>query len=193
MYIISGNKKGRKIITPKRDFRPTQSKVREAFFNIVDAKDKVFLDLCSGSGAMGFEALSRNAKHVTMIEIDKDAVKTIFLNAKNIFENDDTLYKIKRISAFDYVKKTNDKFDIIYLDPPYHSKIYLDTINSIVSKNILNENGILTAEFGLDYYKKFLENENFNDIICGIMKYDVKIYGESVLVIFQYINKGDTE
>ncbi|WP_295155397.1 16S rRNA (guanine(966)-N(2))-methyltransferase RsmD [uncultured Brachyspira sp.] len=187
MHIISGNKKGRKIITPKRDFRPTQSKVREAFFNIVDAGDKVFLDLCSGSGAMGFEALSRNAKYAVMIEIDRDAVKTIFLNAKNIFKDDKTLYKIKRISAFDYVKKTNDKFDIIYLDPPYHSKIYFDIINCILSKNILNENGILTAEFGLDYYKKFLEDKSLNDIINGIMKYDIKIYGESVLVIFQYI------
>ena len=80
MYIISGNKKGRKIITPKRDFRPTQGKVREAFFNIVDIENKTFLDLCSGSGVMGFEALSRNAKHATLIEIDREAVKTIFSN-----------------------------------------------------------------------------------------------------------------
>ena len=187
MYIISGNKKGRKIITPKRDFRPTQSKVREAFFNIVDIKDKTFLDLCSGSGAMGFEALSREAKHVTMIEIDREAVKTIFLNAKNIFENDESLYKIKRISASDFVKKTNDKFDIIYLDPPYHSKIYFDIISCIVNKNILNDNGILAAEFGLDYYKKFLEDENLNESILKTMKYDIKTYGESVLIIFKYI------
>lgn len=188
MYIISGSKKGRKIITPKRDFRPTQSKVREAFFNIVNIEDKTFLDLCSGSGAMGFEALSRNARYAAFIEIDRDAVKTIFMNAKSIYD-DNKLYKIKRVSAVDYVKKTDDKFDIIYLDPPYHSKIYLDVINHIVNRNILNENGIFAAEFGLDYYKKFLENEEFKNIISDIMEYDIKTYGESVLIIFKYIQK----
>ena len=87
MHIISGNKKGRKILTPKRDFRPTQAKVREAFFNIVDIEGKTLLDLCSGSGAIGFEGLSRNAKYAVFIEIDREAVKTIFENAKIIFEN----------------------------------------------------------------------------------------------------------
>ena len=135
---------------------------------------------------MGFEALSRNAKFAAFIEIDRDAVKTIFSNAKTIF-NDDNLYKIKRVSAEDYVKKTNDKFDVIYLDPPYHSKIYFDVINNIIKRNILNDNGVLAAEFGSDYYKKFLENEDLKNIISGIMEYDIKIYGESVLIIFKYI------
>lgn len=187
MYIISGNKKGRKIITPKRDFRPTQGKVREAFFNIVDIENKTFLDLCSGSGVMGFEALSRNAKHATLIEIDREAVKTIFINAKEIFGNDENLYKIKRISADDYVKKTNDKFDIIYLDPPYHSKIYFDVIKNIIERRILNDNGLFASEFGADYYKKFLEDEAFQDIVKDVMNYEVKCYGESILVIFKYI------
>ncbi|OEJ13807.1 16S rRNA (guanine(966)-N(2))-methyltransferase RsmD [Brachyspira hampsonii] len=187
MHIISGNKKGRKIVTPKRDFRPTQGKVKEAFFNIIDIENKTFLDLCSGSGAMGFEALSRNARFVTFIEIDREAVKTIFSNAKTIFDNDDNTYKIKRLSAEDYVKKTDDKFDVIYLDPPYHSKIYFDVINNIIRRNMLNDNGILAAEFGADYYKKFLENEDFKNIVSNIIKYDIKTYGESVLIIFKYI------
>ncbi|ACN84540.1 16S rRNA (guanine(966)-N(2))-methyltransferase RsmD [Brachyspira hyodysenteriae] len=187
MHIISGNKKGRKIITPKRDFRPTQGKVKEAFFNIIDIENKTFLDLCSGSGAMGFEALSRNAKFAAFIEIDREAIKTIFSNAKAIFNDNENIYKIKRVSAEDYVKKTNDKFDVIYLDPPYHSKIYFDVINNIIKRNILNDNGVLAAEFGADYYKKFLENEELKNIISGIMEYDIKTYGESVLIIFKYI------
>ncbi|MEI0604778.1 16S rRNA (guanine(966)-N(2))-methyltransferase RsmD [Brachyspira alvinipulli] len=186
MYVISGSKKGRKILTPKRDFRPTQAKVREAFFNIVNIENKIFLDLCSGSGAMGFEALSRKAKYAAFIEIDREAVKTIFSNAKTIFENYNDICKIKRVSADDYVKKTNDKFDVIYFDPPYHSKIYLDVINMIIERNILNDDGIFAAEFGADYYKKFLEDEAFNNIIKDKMKYDIKSYGESILVIFSY-------
>ena len=187
MYIISGNKKGRKIVNPKRDFRPTQSKVREAFFNIVNAEGKTLLDLCSGSGAIAFEALSRNAKHATLVEIDRDAVKTIVINAKAIFDNDNTLYKVKRISALDYVKRTNDKFDIIYFDPPYHSNIYFDCLNAIIERKLLNDDGVLAAEFGADYYKNFLETENFKSLIKDIMHYDVKSYGESILVILKYI------
>lgn len=186
MHIIAGNKKGRKIITPKRDFRPTQGKVREAFFNIVNIEDKSFLDLCSGSGIMGFEALSRNAKYAVLIEIDREAVKTIFANAKTIFDNDTSLYKIKRVSADDYVRKTDEKFDIIYLDPPYHSNIYFDVLSSIVERKILNEGGILALEFGADYYKKFLEREDFINLIKDKMHYEIKSYGESILVIFQY-------
>ena len=96
MHIISGYKKNKKIITPKRDFRPTQSKVRETLFNIIEVKDKIFLDLCSGSGAIGFEALSREAKYCIFIEIDREAIKNIFTNAKNIFEDESEKYKIKR-------------------------------------------------------------------------------------------------
>ncbi|PCG20120.1 16S rRNA (guanine(966)-N(2))-methyltransferase RsmD [Brachyspira sp. G79] len=187
MYIISGNKKGRKIITPKRDFRPTQSKVREAFFNIVNVENKTLLDLCSGSGAIAFEALSRNAKHATLIEIDRDAVKTIFINAKAIFVNDNSLYKVKRISALDYVRRTSNKFDIIYFDPPYHSNIYFDCLNAIIERKLLNNDGILAVEFGADYYKSFLETGNFKDLIKDRMHYDIKSYGESILVIFKYM------
>lgn len=181
MHIISGYKKNKKIITPKRDFRPTQSKVREALFNIIEVKDKIFLDLCSGSGAIGLEALSRKAKYCVFIEIDREAVKNIFTNAKNIFEKEIDKYKIKRISAEDYIKRTNEKFDIIYFDPPYNSKIYDSVITMIIEKKLLNQNGYLIVELGYEYYKKILEN--FNNI-----KYDIKIYGESVLIIFEERN-----
>lgn len=187
MHIISGYKKNKKIITPKRDFRPTQSKVREALFNIIEVKDKIFLDLCSGSGAIGFEALSRGAWRCVFVEIDREAVQNIFTNAKNIFENEKEKYKIKRIAAEDYTKRTNEKFDIIYFDPPYNSKIYDIVINAIIERNLLNENGYLIAESSYKYYKKKLENflENYK----VNMKYDIKIYGENVLIIFKKIEK----
>lgn len=183
MHIISGYKKNKKIIIPKRDFRPTQSKVREALFNIIEVKDKIFLDLCSGSGAIGFEALSREAKYCVFVEIDREAVQNIFINAKNIFEGEKEKYKIKRIAAEDYTKRTNEKFDIIYFDPPYNSKIYEIVIKTVMERNLLNENGYLIAESGCKYYKKFLEKSLENYKIN--MKYDIKIYGENVLIIFR--------
>ena len=79
MYIIYGNKKGRKIITPKRDFRPTQSKVREAFFNIVDIKDKTFLDLCSGIGGGRLDIEKAGLKSIGYSDTSKLAVCTYTL------------------------------------------------------------------------------------------------------------------
>ena len=182
MHIISGYKKNKNIIAPKRDFRPTQSKVREALFNIIEVKDKIFLDLCSGSGAIGFEALSRGAKYCVFAEIDREAIQNIFINAKNIFENESEKYKIKRIAAEDYAKRTNEKFDIIYFDPPYNSKIYETVISLIIERNLLNENGYLIVESSYKYYKKILENYKYD------LKYEIKIYGENVLIIFKNIN-----
>ena len=182
MHIISGYKKNKKIIAPKRDFRPTQSKVREALFNIIEVKDKIFLDLCSGSGAIGFEALSREAKYCVFAEIDREAIQNIFVNAKNIFENENEKYKIKRIAAEDYTKRTNEKFDIIYFDPPYNSKIYETVISLIIERNLLNENGYLIVESSYKYHKKILENYKYN------LKCEIKIYGENVLIIFKNIN-----
>ena len=182
MHIISGYKKNKKIIAPKRDFRPTQSKVREALFNIIEVKDKIFLDLCSGSGAIGFEALSRGAKYCVFAEIDREAIQNIFINAKNIFENESEKYKIKRIAAEDYAKRTNEKFDIIYFDPPYNSKIYETVISLIIERNLLNENGYLIVESSYKYYKKILENYKYD------LEYEIKIYGENVLIIFKNIN-----
>lgn len=179
MYIISGYKKNKKIITPKRDFRPTQAKVREALFNIIDIQNKTLLDLCAGSGAIAFEALSRGARFATLVEIDREAIKSIFQNAKSIYSDEENKYKIKRIATEDFVKRTDEKFDIIYLDPPYHSKIYNNTVSTIINRELLNDNGILIVELGLDYYKNFLENYKEK------LEYDVRIYGECVLVIFK--------
>ena len=95
MHIISGSKKGKNIKVSDDSFRPTQSKVREAFFNKLDVSGKTFLDLCSGSGSMGLEALSRGASHSTFIEIEKSRVKKIFENALSIF-SDESLYTIRR-------------------------------------------------------------------------------------------------
>ena len=81
----------------------------------------------------------------------------------------------------DFAKRTNEKFDVIYFDPPYNSKIYNSVISLIMERNLLNENGYLIVELGYEYYKKFVEN--FNNIKCGI-----KIYGETVLIIFEKRN-----
>lgn len=179
MHIISGKKKGKKIISPNIYFRPTQSKLKEALFNIINVSGKTFLDLCAGSGAVGLEALSRGANHVTFVDIERESIKTLFKNAKSIFGNSD-IYQIKRISAVDYIKNTDGHFDIIYLDPPYDSNIYREIIYNVINRNLINNGGVLVAETSLNSYKKFSFLKPTN--------YDFRKYGESVLLFF-YINK----
>lgn len=178
MHIISGSKKGKNIKVSDDSFRPTQSKVREAFFNTLDVSDKTFLDLCSGSGSMGFEALSRGASHSTFIEIEKHRVKKIFENAINIFSAE-SLYTIRRYSALDYTKRTDLKYDIIYFDPPYNTSIYKNTVDNIISRELLSENGVLIIELDKNGLKKeeFLKRDIF----------EAKWYGNTGLLFYKNI------
>ncbi|MBR1908362.1 16S rRNA (guanine(966)-N(2))-methyltransferase RsmD [bacterium] len=127
MNITAGKLKGRKLITPDTDLvRPTLSKVRMALFNVlqsyVEFENSKFLDMYGGSGIMGLEALSRGFKSVTVIEKDRKIFQIIkknyeLLNQNAEFHNIDTL-------KF----KTDETFDVIYIDPPYYAGVYEQTL-----------------------------------------------------------------
>ena len=85
MRIIAGSRKGARIFSPKGATRPTGDRVREAAFNLIGPVDEMaVLDLFAGSGAMGFEALSRGARSAVLVESDRDAQKTIDLVQKGL-------------------------------------------------------------------------------------------------------------
>lgn len=150
--IISGIYKGRFITAPRSlKTRPTSSKVRESFFNIIQnaISDSTFLDLFAGSGAMGLEALSRGAKRVSFVEQDKDALTSIKSNIQALkVENKTTVYPKDAFRSLKYFLQKEEKFDIIYCDPPY--KLSLDLVNALLieAKALLNEGGRLFLEFG---------------------------------------------
>lgn len=174
MHVLSGTKKGHKIITPNTKFRPTQSKVRDAFFNAVKIEGKTFLDLCAGSGAMGLEALSRGAKHATSIDIDILAIKSMYANYKKIFDGQESHYIIKKISSDDFVKRTKENYDAIFIDPPYFATVYEKIIKTIFERNILNENGVVVSEISTEFYNKASFYQNY--------EHTVRKYGTTILV-----------
>lgn len=151
MQITGGYLKSRKIDSPKgSNVRPTLSQIRESIFSvlfsIMDFGGKSFLDAFSGSGIMGFEALSRGFKSVCFFEKDK---RTFFLlkeNAKKLAVEADFYIgdTIKLLS------KNNKKFDVIYVDPPYQSGLYDSVLKIVKEKNILAENGIIILEHPAD-------------------------------------------
>lgn len=117
MRIIAGIFKGRPLCGPKSAARPSSERLRGALFNICqDVTGLTLLDLFAGSGAVGFEALSRGARHVTFVDNDKDSLAAIRKNAA-------TLHLEDQITILPYsaerALKRGGQFDLIFIDPPY--------------------------------------------------------------------------
>lgn len=120
MIILSGKYKGRKLKAPKgQETRPTTSIVRKALFDICAPfiEGSHFLDLFGGTGAIGFEALSRGAAHVTFCEQSAPALRALHDNA-TLLECTSQI-KIYRGNALSILPKLKERFDIVYVDPPY--------------------------------------------------------------------------
>jgi 16S rRNA (guanine966-N2)-methyltransferase len=123
MYIIAGKFKKNRLHVPKGDhIRPTTSKLREAFFNICqcEIEGAHFLDLFAGSGAMGFEALSRGASHVTFVEKNSCCLRSIKKNIEELEMSSQTsVYPMDAIKAVSLMHRESKQFTLIYADPPY--------------------------------------------------------------------------
>lgn len=156
MIITAGIYKGRKITVPDENIvRPTLSKIRESIFNtlfsMIDFEGKKFLDMFAGSGIMGMEALSRGFGYVLALEKNPKV-------AKILKENYEKLEVKSNIKVGDSLKQTLfDKFDVIYLDPPYFSGIYEKALEKIKKDNLLVEDGIVILEHVADVKWESLE------------------------------------
>lgn len=144
--ITGGKNRSRKLITPDTTLtKPTMDKVRAAVFNALgeDIKNKQILDLFSGSGSYGFEALSRGAKSVTFVDKQIIAINSIKENAKILKEEN---IRIVQDDVAKFLKGDANKYDIIFVDPPYKLDIYDKVLTLLNDNNILNENSIIVLE-----------------------------------------------
>ena len=143
MNITAGIFKGRKITAPDEKItRPTLSKVRMAVFNtlqsVMDFDGKSFLDMFSGSGIMGLEALSRGFDTAVAIEKHPKVMQVI----KNNFKNFNPVPVLLQGDSLKITQNMKEKFDVIYIDPPYYSGIYeasLDAVKNIVHNIVILE------------------------------------------------------
>ena len=153
MRIISGQFKGKKIFLPKDKLtRPLRDLVKESIFNLIEHSNKFnckidnsnILDLFSGTGSFGLECISRNAKKVTFIENYKEAIHILKKNVLAL--NSKKNYEIIEKDCFDFFnlnKIFSEKFDLIFIDPPYKEEKVNDIIAHIKKNKILKENGII--------------------------------------------------
>ena len=173
--IIGGKLKGRKIkVCGVADLRPTPNRLRETLFNILQfqIKGARCLDAFAGTGALGLEALSRGAEHITFIEAHSQAFLQLKNNIQMLNLRDFTLSKM---DCLEFLLNTKEKFDIIFLDPPFKKNLWQQCINIIDKNNILLPEGIVYCEspqeISLDPIKwQVIKKNKMADIHYAIFK-----------------------
>ncbi|MDP2366277.1 MAG: 16S rRNA (guanine(966)-N(2))-methyltransferase RsmD [Ignavibacteria bacterium] len=155
MRIVAGSLKGRKFkFAVPNGVRPTQDSVRETIFNILDNhfdfQNSIVADICAGTGAFGFEALSRGAEKVYFIEKNRNAVSFI-RNTTLDFHLSEDVFKLINHDALKILKRMNDfepgiKFDLAFIDPPYELKLGNSIVNLLLSENLISDDGIIIVE-----------------------------------------------
>jgi 16S rRNA (guanine966-N2)-methyltransferase len=152
MRIISGNFKGKKILLPRDKLtRPLKDLTKESIFNIlkhskflnVELENSNILDLFSGVGSFGLECLSRGAKNVTFVESYAEVLNILKKNIDNLNQQNHSEVVEKNIFSENTLKLLNDKFDIIFMDPPYKEKKLFILLNIITKLKLLNTDGVI--------------------------------------------------
>ena len=187
MRIISGELKGRKIFEPPdRTTRPLKDLVKESIFNIVmhsnkisiDLKNSNILDLFSGVGSFGIEALSRGSKYVTFIENYTEVLQILRKNIQKLnLDNKCEIISEDIINMLNF-KKLNKKFELIFLDPPFNEKNINKILLKIYDSKILKKNGILIIHRKINTDDKLIPK--FNII-------EEKKYGLSKIMFGNYL------
>lgn len=179
MRVIAGKYKGRKLISPRGEVRPTTDVVKGSLFSILNSKDALdgarCLDVFCGSGGVGIEALSRGASSCVFVDHDTDNVKA----------NLDKLGLCCRLVRADYRRALRllrgEKFDLIFCDPPYKAGYTDDCLELVFKYDLLDKNGIA-----------IIEHDSSNDLIfkrenCIIERRD---FG---LTALEFVERGDNE
>jgi 16S rRNA (guanine(966)-N(2))-methyltransferase RsmD len=180
MRIIAGIYKGRKIEFPPH-IRPTQDKVRQAIFNTLgqDFEGLSVLDLFAGSGAMGLEALSRGAKRVVFVDIERKCNFLIGRNLENLGISGKSSVQIENyrqdvFRAIEIASKRELSFDVVFADPPYGKDLAKKLLKTGALSDILPPHGLLVVEHSfqdaLDFDSSASSLEFFRESRYGKIK-----------------------
>jgi 16S rRNA (guanine(966)-N(2))-methyltransferase RsmD len=193
MRVIGGKFKGLKLMPPNDlGIRPTSDRLKEALFSILESKkynininNSSVIDICSGTGALGIEALSRGANKIYFIDQETKSIQTIQKNISKLkINNEDEIFiKVIKDKSTKALKKINHVFDIVLIDPPYKTKIIEETLQDLKNYNLIKTHSYIFAE------SSNAEIFDFN----GYELLDTKKYGKSKLTILKLINSSSIE
>ncbi len=184
MRIIAGKHKNRVIPSLKNsDYRPSTTKFREALFSIlssgefadnnpVDGSD--VLDLFAGTGSLSFEALSRGAKSITLIDNNKEHLKVAREFAMKIGAEEDAKFLL--LSAIN-LSQAAYKYGLVFMDPPYYNKFVEKALISLIQNQWLENKAIIVIE---------MEKREDLDLPVSMSLIKEKIYGNNKLLILRY-------
>lgn len=171
MRIVAGKFRGKNLANSSNfDLRPTTDKNREALFNILSSAKSIkeigfeiagsrILDLCCGTGAFGFEALSRGADSVSFIDNNYDHLGLAKKNAKILGVENSVQFICADAKNLTPIKDKN--FDLIFIDPPY-AENYQDILQSLIKSDIITENSLIIIESD--------SQNNLQNIFCEKIK-----------------------
>jgi RNA methyltransferase, RsmD family len=184
MRVIAGSARRIQLKTPiGMETRPTTDRIKETLFNMLQPylADAVFVDLFSGSGAIGIEALSRGAKTCYFIENEREAlgcikenlIQTKLLDHAEVMAND-------VFAALRTLEKKGIKVDVLFMDPPYRKELEKQVLEYLSNSSLLNKDAIIIFEASMDTETDYIESLNFN-----IRK--IKNYKTNKHVFLEYI------
>ena len=151
MRVITGAARGRKLKTPENyDIRPTTDNVKEAVFNIIqfDIEGRRVLDLFAGTGQLGIEALSRGAARCTFVDMNRQAAAIIRENVTAVGFADRAV--VQQGDAMAFLAGCREKYDLIFLDPPYQTQLLENCVQAVAKFDILSEHGIMVCESAIE-------------------------------------------
>ena len=150
MHIIAGERRGTTLFAPKgMDTRPTQAKVKESLFNIIQAyvPDANVLDLFAGSGNLALEALSRGASYAVMVDVDREANACIRRNVDKLrFGASSMILKADWKHAITQLSLEKKAFDLVFLDPPYKMTELGEICASLADAGLLASGAMMVLE-----------------------------------------------
>ena len=190
MRITGGQLKGRLLISAEDStIRPASDKVKQALFNIIghDLTGYIVLDLFAGTGAYGFEALSRGAKHVVFIDNSSAALLIIKKNISQLGVFEQCLVRQQNIIASDFFKASDGYgyFDVVFIDPPYKSGLIAPILKKAGSSDFLSPRGVLIAETN--------KEENLPEKEGNLILWQVRKYGSTCLWFYIKEESADDE
>jgi len=156
LRVISGSARGKKLLCDEGlNIRPTLDRIKESVFNMIafNIPDSKVLDLFSGSGALGIEALSRGAGFTVFVDKSQKAISVTRENLKATHLSDNSL--VVNSDSLEFLMTTDKKFDIIFIDPPYESYLYEHSLEVIKEKGILNKDGLIVLEYDTEITPEF--------------------------------------
>ncbi|NET71217.1 MAG: 16S rRNA (guanine(966)-N(2))-methyltransferase RsmD [Sphaerospermopsis sp. SIO1G2] len=184
MKIIAGTYRGRRLTSLADDtIRPTSAKAREAIFHMLHHKrradgvpllqDSRFADICCGSGAMGLEALSRGAQHVTFVDKARSSLDVVERNIATL-QAQASCRLIQQDVA--HLPRCDAPYDIVFVDPPYEAALHVSLLISLVEQGWVHEASWIITE-------QDAKSSPINvDVLCA---QDQRLYGRSLFTFWQ--------